>query len=111
MKRVVVASIAVATLLLVAASDASASCFRRGGCGGCAPAYSSCDSCGSGPMAGPVSPATCTVYKAVWTEKEELVNVYKTVTKEVEFKYIACVPVMRAEKRKVCTLTPVTKGD
>jgi hypothetical protein len=106
MKKLLAAGFAVAVLMLATASDAGATCFRRGGHGGCA---TTCNEGYGGCGASPCYPATCTVYQPVWKEREEMVTVYKTVTKEVEFKYTACVPVTKAEKRKVCTYQWVNK--
>jgi hypothetical protein len=110
MKKLVVASVAVATILLAAASDAQASCFRRGGCGGCASAPGDCGqfvSYQGAPCATCSSP--CVTYQQVWKEKEEVVTVLKRTPRTEQFEYTVCTPVMTPEKRKVTVCQNVMK--
>jgi len=117
MKKLVVASVAVAALLLATASDAQASCFRLGGgCGGCA-APTNCSSCGV------VSYAPAVQYQQVWKERDVEVLVCKQVVtpekrkvmvcqlvmKEVNVPYVECVPVVTQEKRKVMSTQVIAK--
>src|SRR5262245_61819317 len=95
MNKLVVASVAVATLMLATANDALASCFRQGGCGGCASTSNDC--CNYGPV------GACVSYQQVWKEKEVDITVYNRVARQENFEYTVCKPVFTAEKRKVMT--------
>src|SRR5579862_2035238 len=99
MNKLVLASAAVATIMLATASDAQAWCFGRNNCGGgCAPAQYGCNDCGP-----------CMQYQQVWKEREEVVTVLKRVPRQENFEYTVCVPVTTAEKRKVVVCRIVTK--
>jgi len=108
MYKLVVASVAAATLMLAVASDAQASCFRRGGCGGCYSAPSDCGGCGYG-MVGYGGCGPCVTYQQVWKEREIEVTVMRQVPRQVTFEFTVCVPVTRQETRKVMSCQTVTR--
>src|SRR5437660_8760946 len=105
MKKLVVGCLAVAAIALATATDAQATCFRRGGHGGgcCAPAPSDCGGC-----APQMVPQTVTCYQPVWKEREVEVTILRQVPREEKFEYVVCIPVTTPEKRKITVFQTVT---